>query len=199
MLFKHIKKISPALVAFAEKTTPHLMDEEVELYKPASIPKSRSFVGRAFLFSYRNPKGKGSKDLPYFHICPLVILLEQASDHILGLNLFYLNPAQRGELFHALQNTMTGYTKDPETRARITYKIIDKYRVKYKTAFPCIKKYLHTRMGNVVVGLKPELWKEFYLGDNSKKHENLFSGRGASTVWSESFSQIKNNTRRKKK
>ncbi len=199
MLFKNIKKLSPALAAYAEKVSPELKEEDVELYMPKSIPKSRRFVGRSFMFSYRTPQGKGTKDLPYFHHCPLVILLEQTEDSILALNPFYLRPDQREELVLGLQNALIGQPDDPETRVRITYKMIAKYRRRWRTAFPCIKRYQHQRMSRIVIGLKPDLWKEFYLGDVARRHELFFQGKNANGVWNESFKTIKQNLVRRKK
>jgi len=198
MLFKNIKKLSPALAAYAEKVAPELKEEDVELYTAKGIPRSRRFVGRSFMFSYRIPQGKGTKDLPYFHLCPMVILLQQEQDSMLALNPFYLRPDQREELVTGLQNALIGEPDDPETRARITYKMVAKYRRRWRTAFPCIKRYIHQRMSRVVIGIKPELWNDFYLGDIARRHELFFQGKNARVVWNESFAAIKQNLRRKK-
>ena len=198
MLFKQIKVLSPALAAYAKEIAPELTEEQVDLYSPKSIPMSRRFVGRSFMFSYRNPQGKGSSDLPYYHLCPLVILLEQTQDSILALNPFYLRPDQREELVGGLMNALIGEPDDSESRVRITYKIIAKYRRRFRTAFPCIKRYNHDRMSRVVIGLKPDLWREFYLGSVGMKQQMFFIGKNANGVWADSFKTIKENLKRKK-
>jgi hypothetical protein len=90
MLYEELRKVAPPLSAFLQKVSPDLVKEEISVRKPQGIPKSRRFVGKSYLFSYRNPEGKGSKSLPYYHIFPMVINLEQRGNTLLGLNPFYL-------------------------------------------------------------------------------------------------------------
>ena len=62
MLFEEIKKIAPPLSAFLERVAPDLGKEEVAIRKPKGIPRSIRFVGKCYLFQYRNPVGKGTPD-----------------------------------------------------------------------------------------------------------------------------------------
>lgn len=186
MLSDELRKISPPISKFLLKVAPELAEEDVVIRKPKSIPRSRNFVGRSYLFNYRNPVGKGKPNLPYYHIFPMVINLEQKEKTMLALNPFYLPPNLREDLIENLLGRLAGDIEDEDARSRITYKTIAKYRRSLRTAFPCIKQYRHNLMSPVVLEMKPSLWKEFYLGDISKKHSTFFIGRSPKTVWSES-------------
>ena len=186
MLSKELGKVSPPLSKFMSRVAPELKDEDVVVRKPRSIPRSRNFVGRCYLFNYRNPVGKGKPDLPYYHIFPMVINLEQREKTMLALNPFYLPPNLREGLIENLLSRLIGDVEDEDARSRITYKIIAKYRRSLRTAFPCIKQYRHNLMSPVVLEMKPSLWREFYLGDISKKHSTFFVGRSPRSVWGES-------------
>ena len=116
----------------------------------------------------------------------MVFNLEQRPKTMLGLNPFYLPPELREELVENLLMRLDGDVEDEDSRAKITYKILTKYRRSFRTAFPCIKQYRHNLMGSVAIEMKPSLWKEFFLGDISKKHSAFFVGRSPRSVWSES-------------
>ena len=186
MLFDEIKKIAPPLSAFLEKVSPELKSEEVAIRKPKGIPRSIRFVGKCYLFQYRNPVGKGTPDLPYFHLFPMAINLEQRSNTMLGLNPFYLPPELRVDFIENLLSRLDGDIENEDSRSKITYKMIAKYRRSMRHAFPCIKQYRHNLMGAVAIEMKPSLWRKFYLGDVSKKFETFFRGGSVRTVWSDS-------------
>ena len=186
MLFEEIKKIAPPLSAFLERVAPDLGKEEVAIRKPKGIPRSIRFVGKCYLFQYRNPVGKGTPDLPYFHLFPMAINLEQRSNTMLGLNPFYLPPELRKDLIENLISRLDGDIQDEDSRSKITYKMIAKYRRSMRNAFPCIKQYRHNLMGSAVIEVKPSLWREFYLGDVSKKFETFFQGGSPRSIWADS-------------
>lgn len=186
MLYEELEKVAPPLASFFKKVAPQLTEDEISVRKPKSIPKSRQFVGRCYLFSYKNPMGKGTPELPYHHIYPMVINLEHRRDTMLGLNPFYLGPDQRADFINNLLSRLVGSESDPDSRCRITYAMIAKYRRSFRTAFPCIKQYKFSRMSPIVIEMKPDLWKEFYLGETSKRHELFFRGGSPKRVWSDS-------------
>ena len=186
MLYEELKKIAPPLASFLQEVAPELSSTDVDVRKPKGIPRSRRFVGKCYMFSYRNPEGKGTPSLPYYHMFPMVINLEQRSNTMLGINPFYLAPELRKDLVENLIGRLDDNIENEDARSKITYKIIAKYRRSMRHAFPCIKQYKHNRMGSVAIEMKPSLWREFYLGDISKKFETFFRGGSPRTVWSDS-------------
>ena len=186
MLHAELERIAPALAAFVGKVSPELKDEDVAIRKPKGIPKSIQYVGRSYLFSYKNPEGKGTPDLPYYHMFPMIINLEHGEKSMLGLNPFYLPPPLRTDLIEGLLARLQGELDDPDSRSKITYKIIAKYRRSLRNAFPCIKRYQYTRMSPVVLEMPPKLWRDFYLGKTSKLHETFFRGSSPTSVWADS-------------
>tara|TARA_S200002703_G_scaffold24501_1_gene21294 strand:- start:3070 stop:3669 length:600 start_codon:yes stop_codon:yes gene_type:complete len=199
MLYEDLQPISPKLAAFLQRVSPELSSEEIQIRKAKGIPKSIQYVGRSYLFSYKSPLGKGTRDLPYYHMFPMIINLEHGETSMLGLNPFYLPPPIRTELVEGLLGGLQGEIDDPDSRSKITYKIITKYRRSLRNAFPCIKRYDYTRMSSVVLEMPPKLWKEFYLGKTSKLHETFFSGSSPSGVWADSKRTIMEASRRKRK
>lgn len=186
MLGQEIQKLSPQLYSFMDLVSPEMLKEDVTVRKPKAIPRSRRFVGRCFMFRYKNPMTKGTPKLPYFHFFPTVVMLEQREDTLLGLNLFYLDRVRREKLLDIMIGNLMGDEDDPETKSRVSYKIISRYSQKYKNAFPCIKQYTHKRMGQFVVEVPPKLWREMYLGNSSYLHERMFRGANVKQIWNES-------------
>lgn len=166
--------------------SPQILDEDITVRKPKSIPKSRRFVGRCFMFRYKNPISKGKPKLPYYHFFPTIISLEQREDTILGLNLFYLDRIRREKLLDIMIGNLMGDEDDPDTKARVSYKIISRYSQKYKNAFPCIKQYRHKRMGQFVAEVPPKLWREIFIGNSSYLQERMFRGANVKQIWNES-------------
>jgi len=199
MLYEELRKVSPPLASFLREVAPDLGPTDVDIRKPGGIPYSRRFVGRCYMFSYRNPQGKGTRSLPYYHIFPMVINLEQRVDTMLGLNPFYLPPEQRTDLVENLIGRLDNDIENEDARSKITYKMIAKYRRSMRDAFPCIKQYKHTRMSSIVIEMKPSLWREFYLGDISKKFEAFFMGASPRTVWANSERRSKEQGRDRRK
>lgn len=186
MLGQEIQKLSPQLYSFMDLVSPEILKEDVTVRKPKSIPRARRFVGRCFMFRYKNPISKGKPELPYYHFFPTVVMLEQREKTLLGLNLFYLDRVRREKLLDIMIGNLMGDEDDPETKSRVSYKIISRYSQKYKNAFPCIKQYTHRRMGQFVVEVPPKLWREIYIGDSSYLQERMFRGASVKQIWNES-------------
>lgn len=196
MLYEELKKIAPPLSDFLQRVAPDLGEEDVNVMNPNSIRRSIGGRGRCYLFSYRNPINKGTPKLPYYHIYPMVISLEQEENSLLGLNPFYLPPEMRQKLINGIMGRLLGSEEDPDTRASISYKMLSRYRRSLGLAFPCIKRYDHQRMGRIILEMKPSLWERFYLGDISKKHEVFFVGKNVSSIWNESKIQAIKDSRK---
>ena len=197
MLSKKLKRISPKLASFLDYSSPDILEEDVEVFASRAVSGNSTDFGKCFLFSYRNPKGKGSKKLPYYHLFPMIFLLDATADTLLGLNPFYLPPARRKVLINGVMDRLNNDVDDYNARAILTYDVIDKYRNRYKDAFPCIKRYRRDLMGKVALEIKPVLWKEFYLGDVSVLHESLFVGASRKTIWRESLEISRKESRKK--
>lgn len=198
MLYKELSKIAPDLAEFLKKVSPELIDEQIEVVNPNSIPTGFSGKGSCYLFSYRKPIGKGSPELPYYHIFPMIVTLEREKKHILGLNPFYLGPKQREVLITRLLDELIGDISNPDSRTKINYSKLDKYRATLGIAFPCIKKYAINRMSAVAIKIRPSLWKKIYLGELSQKHQQFFIGRSPRSVWANSrIAAIKEQQRKK--
>lgn len=185
MLYERIKSMSPTLASFLLKTSPELAEEDVMVLKPKGIDRK---PGKCYLFSYRNPIGKGTPELPYYHVFPMVITLEKTPTHFLGLNLFYVPPKMREKILnYFMDKALIGSIDDQNSRVRINYKIIEKYAKPLSPLFPCIKRYNYEKMSSVVLEMKPSLWREFYTGSISQKHQSLFIGRSIKTIWNKSI------------
>lgn len=184
ILSEQLKRVSPPLAKFVTDVAPQLNDEVVDIRRPKSIPKSRNYMGRCYLFSYLNPVTK--EQLKYYHIYPMVILLEQDKDTMLGLNPFYIPPKPREHIVNLLIDKLNNDIEDDAARTKATYRIMTKYRKTFRYAFPCIKRYSHKRMSKVAIEMPPSLWEEFYLGDVSDKQQLLFKKASPKTVWADS-------------
>lgn len=197
MLYKQLERIAPDLSKFLLQVAPEISEEDVEVLKGSSIPRGIQGRGKCYLFSYRNPLGKGKPNLPYYHTFPMVISLGQETRHLLGVNPFYLGPTMRSTLVDSLLSSLKGDPEDMDTGCNISYELIDKYRSSLYPVFPCIKRYVHARMSKVVLQIKPSLWKEMYLGPVSQKHQSLFLGRSSRSVWAKSRIQAQNERKKK--
>jgi hypothetical protein len=196
MLYQELEKIAPQLAGFLSQVSPQLSEEDVEIYKGTSIPKGIEGRGKCYLFSYRNPVGKGTPKLPYYHTFPMVISLEQKQKHFFGINPFYLGPTMRKTLVDGFLNSLSGDPENMDTRCLISYKIVNTYKSSLHTVFPCLKNYVHTRMSPIVLQIKPSLWREMYLGAYSKMHQNMFVGNSSRSVWARSRIQALNERRK---
>jgi len=197
MLSKKLKRISPKLAAFLDYASPDLLEDDVEVLSSRTIGSNSTDFAKCFLFSYRNPAGKGSKKLPYYHLFPMVILLDAKPETILALNPFYLPPDRRKKLIDIAIAQLNNDIDDDEARSRIRYDMIKNYRNRYKDAFPCIKQYRRDLMGRVAIEIKPVMWREFYLGDISVLHESLFVGASRRKIWNDSMNISRKESRKK--
>lgn len=186
MFIKELQRIAPPLASYVEFLYPDLSASDVDTVSKRGIASTQN-IGRCFLFSYKNPAGKGTKKLPYYHMFPMVFVLEQTKGNFLGLNPFYLPPNQRKNLIDTLLENLNNDIEDERARVLVTYDIINTYSRKFKNAFPCLKRYRYNLMSKVVMQMKPSLWEEFYLGEVSIKQESLFKGASPKKIWRDSM------------
>jgi len=119
MLYEELRKVAPPLASFLQEIAPELGSTDVDIRKPKGIPRSRRFVGKCYMFSYRNPEGKGTKSLPYYHMFPMAINLEQRSNTMLGINPFYLPPELRKDLVENLISRLDDDIENQDARSKI--------------------------------------------------------------------------------
>lgn len=114
--------------------------------------KDTNFIrGGLYLFKY-DPKWK--EELPYYDILPLVLALEISKDRFIGLNVHYLLPERRLELFAKLIRYA------PRTSKDVYYLNVDYNTVKNITNIykPCIKEYLYDHVRTKIVAINRSEW-----------------------------------------
>lgn len=112
-----------------------------------------------FIYTYLyDPKWK--KELPYYDLFPLTLVLNVYPDRFLGLNFHYLDYYYRALFFDALYPLRTGRPSRPNVRdirmrLQVTYDILLTAK-KYRYFKPTIKMYLkeHLRSPLMKIGAK---------------------------------------------
>ena len=89
-----------------------------------SGPKTRK-AGRMYMFRYF-PQGK--QDLPYYDQFPLVLTTGYTKKYMTGINLHYLPPRKRLELFNRLLDITNNVKFDSTTRVKMSYEILSKFK-----------------------------------------------------------------------
>lgn len=113
-------------------------------------------IGSIVLFFY-DPKHKAT--LPYYDRFPMSILISPTKDGFAGLNMHYLDPMLRAQLFDALMNTRTSKKYTDTTRLAITYDML-KATQTYGAFKPCYKQYLTPHVISSIVIVPPPQWKQ---------------------------------------
>lgn len=133
--------------------------------------------GRMIYYKYQ---AKYDGKLPYWDRFPLVIVIEERSKHILGLNLHYLPPKLRGIFLSALMDVVNNDRFDKTTKFKMTYQIL-KAASKYRFFKPCIKLYLKNQLRSNIMIIRPQQWhKAIYLPVAD------FKGASITEVWNDS-------------
>lgn len=169
------------------------LEEKIkEIRRPAQVAKDisrersrqtfRLLKGRMYCYYY-NPIGK--KDLPYYDIFPMVILLEKYEDGFLGLNLHYLPYRYRLAFLRKLVDYASLDNDDNVTKLRITYDILQSSR-RFKEFRPCIKKYLYSQIRSKMLTIQPNEWE---IASFLPVHQ--FKGEKPGRIWAESIQEIR--------
>jgi hypothetical protein len=116
--------------------------------------KGNIAIGQMVTFYY-DPKLK--KDLPYYDLFPLVIIIDIQPDRIHALNLHYLPPFLRARLLDALMSDMTTQKLGNSTKINIDYPKL-KAMAKYKWFKPCYKQYLPGHFRSKLMYIHPTEW-----------------------------------------
>lgn len=132
-------------------------------------------IGKMFMFYY-DPKLKDV--LPFYDTFPLCIPVEMYADGFLGLNMHYLPPVARAQLFDSLYATMNNNKYDKTTRLRVTYRML-KGASRFSGFEPCVKRYLFGHVRSSFLYVDPENWDMALMLPTER-----FKGARKQTVWS---------------
>lgn len=111
-------------------------------------------IGSMVLYQYFP---KHEKTLKYFDKFPLGIIVGPANDGFFSINLHYLPPTLRAQLFDALLDLSTDDRLTQQRRLEISYEIL-KSTAKVKAFRPCFKRYLTPFVKSNIVIVPPEEW-----------------------------------------
>jgi len=107
--------------------------------------------GRMYQFGYN---AKTAKYLPYWDKYPLMICLGVSGQHILGINLHYIPPKQRGEFLDIVMKYSSTKTTSNSTYLKINYSKIKSIN----WVGHMIKKYLFSHVVEVFQEISPKDW-----------------------------------------
>ena len=139
-------------------------------------------IGKMFMFRYL-PIGRN--ELPYYDTFPLILTIDLTSRWITGLNLHYLPPKHRQQLFNHLNDFATDDIYDKHTRIRLNYRMLKGFeRLRYYK--PCFKKYLRKRMRSEMLFVPPADWN-IAINLPTEKFRKASKRR----VWTDSVNSIK--------
>lgn len=100
--------------------------------------------GNMFTYTY-DPKYKDK--LPFFDVFPLILLVEKTKTGWYGINVHYLPPVLRAELFKEI-----GYRKkDPRVVASVL--------ARNPLTTPCLKQYLASHLKSRPIGIPKDEWE----------------------------------------
>lgn len=100
--------------------------------------QSKPLIGRMYFFRY-DPKHKDT--LPYYDEFPLIFMVGPAKGGFHGINLHYLPPKLRMELFAELMALGNKKGLDEKTKLKLSYGILSGV-ARFKAFEPCFKHYL---------------------------------------------------------
>jgi|TARA_X000001388_G_C2186977_1_gene105928 hypothetical protein len=143
---------------------------------------STSDVGRVFVSAYSKPKGYEDDTLRYHHVFPVFVVLESDAKYITALNPFYLPREPRAKLVSGLLKNLNSTSLDISAKTNFNYNLI-KNNVQGAILKPAIKKYIKSRMSQVVIQLSPSLWEQMYLGESSRTLETLWDKTSSQQVY----------------
>ena len=143
----------------------------------ATKKASNPIIGSMYFFRY-DPKHKDT--LPYYDTFPLIFMVGPAKGGFYGINLHYLNPKLRMELFAELLALANKKNLTDSTRLKMNYQLLNGVK-KFKAFEPCFKHYLGKHVASSFTQVKAPEWEIAALlpVQQFKKASN-------STVWAES-------------
>lgn len=153
-------------------------------------------VGRLIMFFY-DPKLK--KELPYYDRWPLVFIIgpkkgANGEPGFLGLNMHYLEPRLRKQLFEALYTTINSKAYNENKRLKISWDIIKNVSQSGLYA-PCVKHYLNPYVRSQYLMVNHEHWNQVLYLPN-ERFERGGKGRNGKFGGAISLTEVWRNSRR---
>lgn len=139
-------------------------------------------VGSMLMFVY-DPKHKAK--LPYYDRVPLVFPMSFDGDSFLSVNLHYLPPVLRWQLFNQL-TTLAVRENDKMKRLALSYQILNG-SVRFAAFRPCIKRHLFSHVRSRFMLIRPTEWPMAVALPTAR-----FIGASNERVWRDSRRIIRN-------
>jgi hypothetical protein len=140
--------------------------------------KTQIHPGGMYVFSY-DPKYK--KTLPYYDRFPCIFLFNiPDSQHMLGINLHYLNYTMRLKLMEELYKTQNNAKLNKNKRLEISWQILKMFS-NFNLVKPCVKMYLFSHLKSKLIKIPYEEWPVVAMLPIQD-----FSKASTTKVWSES-------------
>ena len=146
-------------------------------------------AGRVFVSVYGPPKGYADNTLPYYHVFPVFLLLSADSDHITGMNLFYLPRAARQTVISGLLSRLNTPNPTVHTKSTFRYNLV-RNNLQGAIIKPTIKKYIKNRMSPTVIQLSPVLWEQIYVGQSASTLESAWSRTTSQKVYKDFVTEV---------
>ena len=150
--FKSIKSLDlkaiQAIEWFYEKTPPKKLTKTYHQKQVLLNP------GNVYMFHYT---AKHYKTLPYYDKFPLTVIIDVSSKYFMGLNVHYLPPELRAQLFDQLYDVINNDNCDESTKFLLTYRIL-KSTSRFKLYKPTLKKYLFNQVRSQFIYIPPSEW-----------------------------------------
>jgi hypothetical protein len=142
-----------------------------------------SKIGKVLFYTY-DPKTK--EKLKYWDMYPLVIPFSYHFNGWTGMNMHYLPPLYRAQLFTALMTLANNTELDPLTKLNVTYQIL-KNSSRFAYFKPCIKRYLISHLRSRIMIINPMQWTKVMMMPLAG-----FQKQSETTVWQDSVDMIRN-------
>jgi len=125
-------------------------------------------AGDMFMFVY---DAKHKATLPYYDTFPLIFPISVGKNSFIGLNLHYLNPSDRAQLFDKLLELRNNDKFDKTTKLKLSWQLVKNVSVLVE---PTVHEYLFSQVRSKFIKVSPADWKwvVFLPFDNFVKGAN---------------------------
>lgn len=137
--------------------------------------------GKMYTYIY---DAKYKDKLPYWDAFPLIFMIGPAKGGFYGINLHYLAPRARAQLFDALLSISNTSRYNANTKIKLSYDLL-KGASKYKLFKPCFKHYLFDHLQSKLALIPADEWEAALFMPTAN-----FQGANNSKVWSDSILKV---------
>lgn len=117
--------------------------------------RSRVYEGFMYAFMY-DPKTKDK--LPYYDRFPLIFVFKTFKDGFIGINLHYLPPKQRAELYRSLLSRLVDNKYNMRTRILISWDIL-KALSTHRYLKGIVKRYSYANVDSRILKIPSDVWE----------------------------------------